>query len=57
MLGRWAASKRRTNRILAWDEGDANVLVQLGGLSLGTHQPTLVRRTLQHCIESKGEAK
>ncbi len=57
LQGRWMDSKSRIERILTWDEADADALMQLGSLFLRTHQPSLARHTFQQCLESKGGVK
>jgi hypothetical protein len=57
LQGRWSDSKRRIERILAWDETDADALMQLGSIYLRTRQPALARRTFQQALESKAGFK
>jgi hypothetical protein len=57
LQGRFSDSKQRIERILAWDEGDADALLQLGSIYVRTRQPALARRTFQQCLELKGGAK
>ena len=51
LQGRWRDSKRRLERILAWDETDAEALLQLATIYQRTDQPDLARHTLQQCLE------
>jgi len=51
LQGRWRASRRRLERILAWDETDADALMQLATVYQRTDQPDLARHTLQQCLQ------
>jgi tetratricopeptide (TPR) repeat protein len=53
LQGRWRDSKRRLERILAWDETDADALMQLATLYQRTDQPDLARQALQQCLQLK----
>jgi hypothetical protein len=57
LQGRWTDSKGRIERILAWDEADADALMQLGSVYVRTHQAALARHTFHQCLELKGGAK
>jgi len=51
LQGRWNEARRRLEQILAMDETDADVLMQLGTLFLRTDQPALARRSFRQCLE------
>jgi tetratricopeptide (TPR) repeat protein len=51
LQGRWRDSRRRLERILAWDETDADALLQLATLYQRTDQPDLARHALQQCLQ------
>jgi tetratricopeptide (TPR) repeat protein len=51
LQGRWRDSKRRLERILSWDETDADALLQLATLYERTDQPDLARQALQQCLQ------
>jgi tetratricopeptide (TPR) repeat protein len=51
LQGRWRDSKRRLERILSWDETDADALLQLATLYQRTDQPDLARPALQQCLQ------
>ncbi len=53
LQGRWRDSKRRLERILSWDETDADALLQLATLYQRTDQPDLARQALQQCLQLK----
>ena len=53
LQGRWRDSRRRLERILAWDETDADALMQLATLYQRTDQPDLARQALHQCIQLK----
>jgi cytochrome c-type biogenesis protein CcmH/NrfG len=57
LQGRWSEAKARLERILARDESDADVLMQLGSLYVRTQQASLARRTFLQCLELKGGVK
>jgi hypothetical protein len=57
LQGRFGESKRRIERILAWDEADPDALMQLGSIYVRTNQPDLARHTFQQCLELKGGAR
>ena len=54
LQGRWTDSKRRIERILAWDEADADALMQLGSLYLRTHQPAFGSPYVPPVLRIKG---
>jgi tetratricopeptide (TPR) repeat protein len=51
LQGRWRDSRGRLERILAWDETDADALMQLATLYQRTDQPDLARHALQQCLQ------
>jgi hypothetical protein len=57
MQGRWEDSRRRLERILALDETDADVLLQLGTIHARLRQPTMARRAFRQCLELEGGSK
>jgi hypothetical protein len=57
LQGRWLDCRHRLERILAFDEGDIDALMQLGSVYVRTGQPALARQAFQQCLESSGGAK
>jgi tetratricopeptide (TPR) repeat protein len=51
LQGRWRDSKRKLERILSWDETDADALLQLATLYQRTDRPDLARQALQQCLQ------
>jgi tetratricopeptide (TPR) repeat protein len=57
LKGQWNESRRRFERILAMDDTDADVLMQLGTLYVRSEQPALARRAFRQCLELDTGAK
>jgi tetratricopeptide (TPR) repeat protein len=57
LQGQWSEARRRFEQILALDETDADVLMQLGTLFLRTDQPALARRSFRQCLDLEKGAK
>jgi hypothetical protein len=57
LQGRWSDSRKRTERILALDETDADALMHLGTLYVRLQQPVMARRAFRQCLELEKGAK
>jgi len=57
LQGRWNEARRRYEQILAMDETDADVLMQLGTLFVRTDQSALAQRAFRQCLELESGAK
>jgi hypothetical protein len=57
LQGSYVEARRRYERIVSMDEGDADALMQLGTLFVRTDQPALARRAFRECLELEGGAK
>ena len=57
LQGRWNEARRRFEAILAMDDTDADVLMQLGTLYVRTEQHGLARRAFRQCLELEGGQK
>jgi len=57
LQGQWQEARRRFERIIEMDEGDADALMQLGTLFVRSEQPALARRAFRQCLEVEGGAK
>jgi tetratricopeptide (TPR) repeat protein len=57
LQGRWNEARKQFEQILAFDETDADALMQLASLYVHTGQPALARKTFRQCLELEGGAK